>query len=120
MAKTVKEAEAENVKAEEAKEEPAVDEAVKEEPVKEEASQKSGSKAAGSRPAKESAQTTVYIQYHGRQITQEDLIKSAKDIWKYDLKRKAAELTSIELYVKTEDDMVYYVMNGDVKGSFSI
>ena len=89
--------------------------------MKGETPQKSSSKAAASRTAKESAQKTdMYIEFHSKKISEEALIKSAKDIWKYDLKRRVSELDSIELYVKPEEDMVYYVMNGEVKGSFSI
>ena len=40
--------------------------------------------------------------------------------WKYDLKQKAADLTSVELYVKPEENMVYYVMNKEITGSFYI
>ena len=56
----------------------------------------------------------------GKSYSQEDLLKIAKDVWKYDLKQKAADLTSIELYVKPEENMVYYVMNKETTGSFYI
>ena len=87
---------------------------------KEEAPKKSA-KASASKAAKNSAEKTVlHVQYGGKSIAAEDLVKSAKDIWKYDLKRKEADLTSIEIYVKPEENMAYYVMNDDVKGSFPI
>ena len=47
-------------------------------------------------------------------------MKIAKDVWKYDLKQKAGDLTSVELYVKPEEQAVYYVMNGEFTGSFVI
>ena len=53
-------------------------------------------------------------------VSQEELLKIAKDVWKYDLKQKAADLTSVELYVKPEENMVYYVMNKEITGSFYI
>ncbi len=62
----------------------------------------------------------LHIQYGGRSYAQEELLKIAKDVWKYDLKRKAGELESIELYVKPEENKVYYVMNGEVTGNFDI
>lgn len=62
----------------------------------------------------------LHIQYAGRSYAQEDLVKIAKDVWKYDLKRKAGELETIELYVKPEENKVYYVMNGEVTGNFDI
>ena len=45
-------------------------------------------------------------------------MKMAKDVWKYDLKQKVGDLTSVELYVKPEENMAYYVMNKDFAGSF--
>lgn len=118
--KAAKEAEAESAKAEAVTEEPVTKETVKEEPAKEEAPKKGTAKAPASKTKDEAQKTTLHIQYGGKSIAEEDLIKSAKDIWKYDLKRKISELTSIELYVKPEDNAVYYVMNEDVKGSFPI
>ena len=64
--------------------------------------------------------SAVYVQFAGKSYAQEDLTKIAKDVWKYDLKQKAGDLTSVELYVKPEESMVYYVMNKEFTGSFYI
>ncbi len=62
----------------------------------------------------------LYLQFGGNSYTQDELIKIAKDVWKYDLKQKVGDLESIELYVKPEEHAVYYVMNKDFTGSFYI
>lgn len=62
----------------------------------------------------------ISVQFGGKSYSQEELLKIAKDVWKYDLKQKAADLTSVELYVKPEESMVYYVMNKETTGSFYI
>ena len=62
----------------------------------------------------------VTVQFAGKSYTQEDLVKIAKDVWRFDLKQKAADLVSVELYVKPEESMVYYVFNGTECGSFAI
>lgn len=64
-------------------------------------------------------ESVLHIQYGGRSYSQEDLMNIARDVWKYDLKHKEGELESVELYVKPEENKVYYVMNGE-SGSFSI
>jgi len=64
--------------------------------------------------------STLCVQFDGKSYSQEELVKIAKDVWKYDLKQKAGDLTSVELYVKPEESMVYYVMNDAYTGSFSI
>ena len=42
------------------------------------------------------------------------------ELWKYDLKQKASDFQSVELYVKPEENVVYYVINGEVQGNFGI
>lgn len=62
----------------------------------------------------------LHIQFGGKSYAQEDLVKIAKDVWKYDLKQKVSDLTSVELYAKPEENTVYYVMNNEFSGSFYI
>ena len=63
--------------------------------------------------------TNVYVEFYGEQVYEASLIEEAKKIWA-DGGNKAADLKKIELYIKPEDDRVYYVFNGDVTGSFAI
>ncbi|MDY6341007.1 MAG: DUF6465 family protein, partial [Lachnospiraceae bacterium] len=78
-------------------------------------------KKAAAKVAKKTAapKTEVSVQFDGKTYTTETLIQSAKDVWKYDLKKDPADLKSIQLYVKTEESRVYYVMDGEL-GSFEI
>lgn len=62
----------------------------------------------------------VNFQFSGKSYTSEDLIRITKDVWKYDLNGKEEDVQSIELYVKPEENTAYYVINGDVTGSFFI
>ena len=89
-------------------------EAKKAEPVKK-AEEK---KAAPAKKAEVKAE--VHVQFADKSYSQEDLVKIAKDVWKYDLKQKAGDLVSVELYVKPEESKAYYVMNKEVKGYFNI
>lgn len=61
-----------------------------------------------------------HLEFAGKSYLREDLIKSVKDIWKYDYKKKAADLCSIDLYVKPEEGRAYYVINGEVHGDFIV
>ena len=63
---------------------------------------------------------TVHVQFAGKSYSQDDLVKMAKDVWKYDLKQKASDFKSVELYVKPEESIVYYVINKEFTGSFDI
>ena len=63
--------------------------------------------------------TNVYIEFYGEQVFEADVIAEAKKIWT-DSGKKAADLKKLEVYIKPEDDRVYYVFNGDETGSFPI
>ena len=77
-------------------------------------------------PAKKAAEKktdvkiSLSVQFDGKSYTTDDLVKIAKDVWKYDLKQKAADFKSVDLYVKPEEGMAYYVVNGKEAGGFYI
>ena len=73
-------------------------------------------KTPGRKPA---VKATVEIQFGGNTRTTEELVKSAKDIWEFDLHREPADFKSVELYVKPEDNKVYYVINKDSENEVS-
>ena len=62
--------------------------------------------------------TACYVEYYGRQVSEADVIAMAKKIWA-DAGNKAADLKDIKLYIKPEDDRIYYVFNNTESGSFS-
>ena len=96
---------------------------VKAEAKKPAAKKETAKKAApAKKPAAKKAElkSEISVQFGGKSYSQEDLMKIAKDVWKYDLKQNAADLNSVELYVKPEENMVYYVMNKEITGSFYI
>ena len=61
----------------------------------------------------------VYVEFYGEQVNQAEIIAEAKKIWT-DSGKKASELKRLEVYIKPEDDRVYYVFNNDISGSFPI
>lgn len=86
-----------------------------------EADLETGKSAARTSAAKKAGQQcSLYVQYGGRSLSQDDLLNIAKDVWKYDLKQKTGDLKNVDLYVKPEENKVYYVMNGEFTGSFDI
>ena len=69
---------------------------------------------------KATLKAAISVQFAGKSYTNEDLVKIAKDVWQYDLKREEKDLKSVDLYVKTEESTVYYVFNGTEEGCFAI
>lgn len=116
------------VKTVEAKEEKAVEKtgktvekAVKTEE-KVEAPKEAAEKAAAKKaPVKKPVvKETVYLQYLGKEIDKEDLVKEVKNIWTKELKNKAADLKSITLYLKPEENAAYYVINEETTGKIEL
>ena len=77
--------------------------------------EKAERKPVGRKPA---AKANVFVQFAGKSFSQDELVKIAKDVWQYDMNMKAADFKSVEIYVKPEENMAYFVVNGDVPGSF--
>lgn len=69
---------------------------------------------------KTAVKETVYLQYLGKEINKDDLVKQVKDIWTKELKNKAGDLKFVTLYLKPEENMAYYVINDDVTGSIAL
>lgn len=80
---------------------------------------KTEAKPAAVKAAKAEVKTDICIQYGGKSYTNEDLVKIAKDVWKFDLQKTEEELKDIKLFIKPEENTVYYVMN-DIEGNFKI
>ena len=109
---------------------PAKEAAVKKAPVKKEAAAKKA--PAKKAPVKKETavkkasakkaviKETVNFQFRGKSYTPEDLLNICKDVWKYDLNGKEEDFKSVELYVKPEENTTYYVINGNITGSFFI
>lgn len=130
-AEPVKEAAAEAKK--EVKAAPEVKAEVKKAPAKKAAVKKPADKKAPAKKAavkketasketakQEGVKETVNFQFSGKSYTPDALLSICRDVWKYDLNGKEEDFKSVELYVKPEENTTYYVINGDVTGSFFI
>lgn len=123
---------ASTVKPEPVKATPVKPEPVKTEPVKAEAAKVAPAKKTAEKPAAKKApakkapakkveiKENLHIEFSGKSYSEQELMKSVKDIWKYDYKKKAADLKAVELYVKPEEGKAYYVINDEVMGDFII
>ena len=103
---------------------PAEEAAVKEAPAAEapakEAAPAAEKKATAKNPVKkQEIKTTVSVQYLGKDISDKDMVALVKKQWTAS-KHKISEIKTMELYVKVEENTVYYVINGTEKGSVEI
>ena len=78
-------------------------------------------KPAAKAPAKKAAvKETIYLQYLGKEIDKEDLMKQVKEIWTKEQKRNVSDMKSVSLYLKPEENAAYYVINEEVSGKIDL
>ena len=85
------------------------------------AAKKTTTRTAAAKTKKAAAvKENISIQFAGKDYTTEQLVKIAKDVWEFDLKKDPADFKEVQLYVKPEEAKSYYVINGTETGSFDI
>lgn len=71
-------------------------------------------------PKKTTLKKTVYLQYLGKEIDQQDIEEKVKSIWTATMGKKVSEMKSLTLYLKPEENKAYYVINDEMTGSVEI
>ena len=66
--------------------------------------------------------STFNVEFGGNKIESKDVIAAAKKIWvdEGNKNRKVKDLAQLDLYVKPEENAVYYVFNEEETGSFPL
>ena len=66
--------------------------------------------------------STLNVQFGGNTVESKEIIAAAKKIWvdEGNQNRKVKDLLKLDLYVKPEENAVYYVFNDDESGSFPL
>lgn len=66
--------------------------------------------------------STMHVEFAGNSIENKELIARAKKVWADEggKNRKIKDLAQLDLYVKPEENAVYYVFNEDESGSFTL
>ena len=60
----------------------------------------------------------IFIQYAGKEFTTKDLVAEVKKAWTEMTGKKEEEIQDIKVYVKTEENKAYYVVNGEAEGHY--
>lgn len=66
--------------------------------------------------------STLNLEYGANTIESKAIIAAAKKVWvdEGNKDRKVKDLLKLDLYVKPEENAVYYVFNDDESGSFPL
>lgn len=72
-------------------------------------------KPAAKRTTKKAVKTTFVVQAGKKEVSMEEAVARVKEAW-IAAGNVEKDLKEIAVYVKPEDDAIYYVVNGDVTG----
>ena len=61
------------------------------------------------------AKTNLFVEYQGKQVEDKVIIATVKKAWAAD-GHKVSDIKTLELYIKPEEDSVYYVINETESG----
>ena len=82
------------------------------------AAKKAVKKAEEKKPAAKKAtkedstvKTNIVLQYADKNVTFDTLVENAQNVCIYDMGKKAADIKKLDLYVKPEENTVYFVLN---------
>ena len=64
--------------------------------------------------------TNIVLQYGSESTTREELVQKAKDAYLNETGKKASDIKSLDLYVKPEENKVYYVVNNSETGDYDL
>ncbi len=62
----------------------------------------------------------VYVQFNDKEVNMKDVLDKVEEIWTNDMDNKAEDLKEVKVYLKIEDNAAYFVINGDITGSFGL
>ncbi|MDO5146940.1 MAG: DUF6465 family protein [Eubacteriales bacterium] len=65
---------------------------------------------------------TLHVEYGANTVEKKEIIAAAKKVWADvgNKNRKMKDLKKLDLYLKPEENAVYYVFNDDESGSFPL
>ena len=61
------------------------------------------------------AKTSIFVEYQGKQVEDKAMIAAVKKAWT-EAGNKVGDIKTVELYIKPEEDSVYYVINETENG----
>ncbi len=77
---------------------------------------KKASKPGRKPAAKKEMKVNAYVEYREKQVEEKTIIADVKKAWTKS-GGKIGDIKTMDLYIKPEEDAVYYVINGTEKGS---
>lgn len=91
-------------------------------PVKKAAPKKTetAKKVPAEKKKKEAVKESFTIQYMGKEAGKDEIMTRIHKSWTEEFGKKASDMKSLDLYIKMDEGIVYYVINDDFPGKIEI
>ena len=75
-------------------------------------------KKAAEKPAE--IKTNIVLQYADKNVTFDTLVENAQNVCQYDMGKNPADIKKLDIYVKPEENTVYFVVNDKELGNYAL
>lgn len=94
---------------------------VAEAPKKEEVKTVAKKAPAKKAPAKKAEiKTNILLQFANKEVAEKDIVANVKKAWTAQTKGKIKDIKTMDIYVKTEENKAYFVINGESQPEFFV
>ncbi len=62
----------------------------------------------------------IVLQYADKNVTFDTLVENAQNVYQYDMGKKLSDVKKLDLYVKPEENTVYFVVNDKELGNYGL
>ena len=84
------------------------------------AAKKPAAKKAPAKAATTEIKTNIVLQYADKNVTFDTIIENAQNVCQYDMGKNPADIKKLDIYVKPEENTVYFVVNDKELGNYGL
>ena len=84
------------------------------------AAKKAAAKKAPAEAATAEIKTNIVLQYADKNVTFDTIIENAQNVCQYDMGKNPADIKKLDIYVKPEENTVYFVVNDKELGNYGL
>ena len=81
---------------------------------------KPAAKKAVAKEAAPALKTNIVLQYADKNVTYDTLKENAENVYQFDMGKNIADIKKLDLYVKPEENTVYFVVNDKELGNYGL
>ena len=84
------------------------------------ATKKAPAKKAPAKAATAEIKTNIVLQYADKNVTFDTIVENAQNVCQYDMGKNPADIKKLDIYVKPEENTVYFVVNDKELGNYGL